>query len=275
MSDQATTQEELSALEALADEPATETEEAEEAAAPEPKAEPELTDEEQQAAKGGWQPKGQYSGPEAEWVDAGEFLRRQPLYDRIKKAERKYRDVEKKLEGTTKFIQGIEERVRSQTLQEIEAERTKAVEDGDVEAFTAADKKYQEAQKPVEPEPAEPELPEEVQAFATRNSAWFEKNAAMTEDAVTFTKFYRGKGMELDAALVEVEKDIKRKYPEFFTNPNQRRPQTVSPGNRGSDAKQRGYNDLNDDQKSVYAAIKAHVTLKEYIKELEEQGAFE
>lgn len=281
MSDQAAQDDDLSALEALVGDDPPETPEAPpetpEAEETQPEASQEADPQVEKASAKGWKPLEEFDGDESEWVDAGEFLRRQPLFDQIRSERRKREDLEKKLESTTKFVKGIEERVRNQTLAEIEAERRKAVEDGDVEAFEEADKKYQEAAKPTEQpaEEASDELPQEVQDFASRNAAWFEKNAAMTEDAVAFTKFYRGKGMELDAALVEAEKDIKTKYPAFFTNPNRKRPQTVSEGNREKGQKVVGYNDLTAEQKTVYASIKGHMSLDEYIKELKEQGAFD
>ena len=243
---------------------------------------PEANPIEEKALAKGWKPQDQYQGDPDEFVDAGEFLRRQPLFDQLSKKERKIRDLERKLEGTTKFVQGIEKRVRDQTLAEIEADRRKAVEDGDVEAFEDADKRYKEAAKEPEPpkEETDNEIPEEVQAFAKRNDAWFEKNAAMTEDAVAYTKFYRGRGKDLNEALVEAEKDIKRKYADFFKNPNQERPQTVAGGNRDKGKAQRGYNDLTPEQKGVWAAMKSvyHAegkSVNDYIKELEKQGAFE
>lgn len=264
--------EDLSALEALTDEP---PEDPPADPPPEDPPEPPKADPlEEKALSRGWRPKDDYDGDEHEWVDAGEFLRRAPLFDQLSKKDRKIRDLEKKLDGTAKFVEGIEKRVREQTLSEIEADRRKAVEDGDVEAFEAADKKYREAEKPVEPEPVDPDIPEEVQDFAKRNGSWFEKNAAMTEDSVSFTKFYRGQGKELGEALELAEKDIKRKYPDFFENPNKKRPQSVASDNKEKGATQRGYSDLTDEQKSVFAVIKSRVKLEDYIKELESQGAF-
>lgn len=227
----------------------------------------------EKALKKGWKPLEEFDGDPDEWVDAAEFNRRQPLFEEIRKHRRHAQDLEKKLESTTKFVQGIEERVRNQTLAEIEAERRKAVEDGDVEAFEEADKKYKEAAKEPEKPKEEDEIPQEVQDFAARNKSWFEQNAAMTEDAVAFTKFYAGRGKPLAEALEMAEKDIKAKYPAFFKNPNQKRPQTVSAGTRET-GKSIGYNDLSAEQKAVFSAMKGHMTLDEYIKELKAQGEF-
>ena len=283
MSDQAAQTEELdadtqSALEALAGGEAEVAPEAvgepEKAAETKPEVSPDPQTE--KALKKGWKPLEEFEGDPDEWVDAAEFNRRQPLFEEIRKHRRHAQDLEKKLESTTKFVQGIEERVRKQTLAEIEAERRKAVEDGDVEAFEEADKKYQDAAKEPEApkEEAQDEIPQEVQDFAARNKSWFEQNAAMTEDAVSFTKFYTGRGKPLPEALELAERDIKAKYPAFFKNPNQRRAQTVSAGTREQGGKAIGYNDLSAEQKAVFSAMKGTMTLDEYIKELKAQGEF-
>lgn len=239
---------------------------------PEPQADPIV----EKARNAGWKPQEEFEGDPDQWVDAGEFIRRQPLIDQIRAERKRVKDLEKKLDGTTKFVQGIEERVRKKTLEEIEAKRRQAVEDGDVEAFQQADKEFQEAQKAPEPE-EEPqdELPQEVQDFVSRNGSWFEKNAAMTNDSVSFTEFYRNQGKPLSEALELAEKDIKRKYADFFRNPNKDRPSPVSPSTREQRPARIGYNDLTSEQKAVFSAMKGTMTLDQYISELKEQGAFD
>ncbi len=157
-----------------------------------------------------------------------------------------------------------------------EAKRRQAVEDGDVDAFNEADKEYQEAQKPPEKEEAEEahEVPEHVQAFAERNAAWFETDWAMTNDVISATQFYMTQGKTHEQALAQAEKDIKRKYSDRFKNPNKDRAQTVASDSKESRPAVRGYNDLTSEQKEVYAALKNQISLKDYIKELEDQGAF-
>ena len=44
---------------------------------------PELSPIEQKAIQMGWRPKEQFEGDEEEFIDAKEFVRRQPLFDRI------------------------------------------------------------------------------------------------------------------------------------------------------------------------------------------------
>lgn len=275
----------LDALQELSSQLPQEPEASEEetATAPETPVEAETPEVDPQVAKAqskGWKPLEEFDGDPDEWVDAGEFIRRQPLFERARAAERRAKDLEKKLDSTTKFVEGIEERVRKKTLEEIDAKRRQAVEDGDVEAFQEADKEYQQAQQAPEVESEEeqeqqPELPRHVKDFAERNAGWFETDWAMTNDVLQATQFYINKGKAHEEALAQAEKDIRRKYADRFENPNKQRRQTVSEGTKEQRPKSRGYNDLNAEQKAVYAAMKGHMSLDEYVKELESQGAFD
>lgn len=95
----------------------------------------------------------------------------------------------------------------------------------------------------------------------------------MTNDVVNATQFYINKGQPHEQALAQAEKDIKRKYADRFENPNKGRVQSVAEGTKESRPKTRTYNDLSPEEKQVFAAMKGHMTLSEYIKHLDENDA--
>ena len=60
---------------------------------------PELSPIEQKAISMGWRPKDQFEGDEEEFIDAKEFVRRQPLFDRIENQNKQLKNVTKALEA--------------------------------------------------------------------------------------------------------------------------------------------------------------------------------
>lgn len=246
---------------------------------PQPEPEPQPDPAEEKARASGWRPKEEWVAqgrdPD-EWVDAGEFNRRKPLFEALKKRGDEAKELKKQLEKVAAYAARAEELGRKRAIEELEAKRLQAVEVGDTEAFKAADDQLRELEKqapePVEPEPAEPEIPEEIKDFAKRNALWFEKDVEMTEFSVERTRYYRTKGMPMGEALAKAEADVKRFYSDKFVNPNKEKPSPVAPNNAERRPARYGYNNLSAEQKAVFATLKNHMTLDEYIAGLKAQG---
>src|SRR5512138_1524244 len=51
------------------------------------------------AREKGWRPKEEYEGDHEAWVDAEEFIKRQPLFDKIKSQSKKLKELEKTIEA--------------------------------------------------------------------------------------------------------------------------------------------------------------------------------
>src|SRR3990172_13012748 len=67
---------------------------------PEVVAEPETkepSEMEQRAMSMGWRPKDEWRGDEVDFIEAGEFVRRKPLFDKIDSTNKRLRDVEQSL----------------------------------------------------------------------------------------------------------------------------------------------------------------------------------
>jgi hypothetical protein len=229
----------------------------------------------EKAVKAGWTDKDAWieagKDPE-EWVDAAEFERRKPLFNRLHKLERAMKDKDAKLEAVSRHAAQVAELTRKRVLEELEAKRTAAVEVGDVDAFKEADSELRkvEQEKPVV---VADEIPEEVRDFAERNSKWFEKDEDMTDYALIRAQKYGAQGKSRAEFLPLVEADVRRAFAHKFTNPNKEKPAAVSASSGERRPKGHTYADLNDGQKAVWASLKnSGMKLETYIQELKDLG---
>ena len=229
----------------------------------------------EKASKSGWTDKEAWveAGKDPdEWVDAGEFVRRKPLFDRLHKQERALKDREAKLEAVSKHAAKVEEMTRKRVMAELEAKRDAAVEVGDTEAFRAADKELRQAEREVPPTVEVEEIPSDVKDFAERNK-WFEKDEDMTDYALIRAQKYGAQGKSRAEFLPLVEADVKRAFAHKFTNPNKEKPAAVGSSTGERRPKGHTYADLDDGQKAVWASLKnSGMKLETYIKDLKDMG---
>lgn len=233
----------------------------------EPKADPLA----EKARASGWRPKEEFEGDPDEWVDAGEFVRRKPLFDQIHNLKKTVKEAEKQQAQLAEFAANAAKRAREQALAEIEAQKKQAFEAGDYQAFDAAQKQEREIAAQSQPvQPVVPQIPNEVQDFAKRNERWFEKDRAMTAYAVDMAREYiEVKGMTRAEALQQVESDVKREFAHKFVNPNKEKAAAVVAEN--GDKRAAGkltYNDLTREQRTIYKSLSQYMTIDEYIKQL-------
>jgi len=206
-----------------------------------------------------------------QWVDKDEFVRRQPLFEKINKLTKAIKDRDKRLEQVIQYAARAAEAERNRVLAEIEAKRKEAFEAQDYEASAKAEQELAKARQEEAP-PPEPDIPEPIKEFAERNGRWFEKDQEMTEFAVERTGSYRKRGMDIEEALRRAEADVRKFFPEKFENPNKQRPAPVAPSATERRPARYGYNNLTADQKAVFATLRNHMSLDEYIEGLKAQG---
>jgi hypothetical protein len=159
----------------------------------------------------GWNP--EHEGPEK--IDAAEFVRRKPLFDKIKAQSRELKQIKKSVDQMASTYQSMSEAQYNRGIKEAE-KRIKTAEDNqDLDGYRQAvsDKESLESTKPSLPEV----MPSEVQSFVERNP-WFDKNKIMQADALDYKDKYlkRNPGAPLDEMLKYVETKIKKDYPEEF-----------------------------------------------------------
>ncbi len=247
-------------------------------------AEPEMSDDERAARAQGWRPKEEWKGKDGDWVDASEFNRRSPLFEKIGAQNKSIKSLTKKLDALIAHNASIEKKTREKTIAELEAKRKEAVSFGDTEAFDEAEQKLEEVKAApvieVEEEPedtqgesAQLEVPTCVSDFAERHSAWFDKDEVMTRFTVWNVQDLTNKGMPLEQAVLEAEQIVMKTYPDKFKPAKpakQRKPSAVmsrnsdAPGN----ARTKSLSDLTAEQRDVWHSLKHTISLSEFLDQI-------
>lgn len=199
------------------------------------------------------------------WVDAGEFLRRAPLYEGLHKANRTVKNLEKKL---TMLAQHQEELVRAkveQQLAALQAQKKNAAADNDVAKVVAIDEEIEKVKETVK-ETKKNETSTDLEAKEAfeewkADNEWYEKD----EDMFAYAN---GIGSKIEKEhqdwspekiLNEVAKKTKKAFEWKFKNPNRDAAGKVaSTKSNGADTssptkgKMPTYNDLPKEAQELY-----------------------
>jgi hypothetical protein len=208
--------------------------------------EPEASDEdsptaESLAAELGWSPKDQWRGDPEEWRDAKSFLR--TTVDVNKSLRRDLRATREASERAARAAASITERAVAQEREKLLEKRNEAFMSMDVDAFNKADQGLAQLAAHV-PQPQEPQ---ETAEFKARNSSWFGKDPIATQMAVNICQSYADQGIVDPATqLSAAEKEIKRRFPEYFAGQQTKQPANVDVSGSRSAAPRKGPKGFDD-----------------------------
>ncbi len=218
--------------------------------APEPQAQaeaegaPEAPTIEQLAERIGWVPKDRYTGPEAAWKPADQFILDGREIQRD--TARELRELRGTVDTMVKTSSTIVQQQVEQRLKELGAQYTEAVEEGDAKrSFELATEINTLKSGPPNGAAA---IPPESQAWVEKNAAWFKKDPLATDVALQTTERLARQGYDVRTQLAEAERAVRKQFPELF--PDQRNgkpaPGVHSPGSRGAGPSNRakGFSDL-------------------------------
>lgn len=169
---------------------------------------------EETATAQGWNP--DYDGPDK--IDAAEFVRRKPLFDKIKGQGRELKEVKKLMEGMANTFKAATEAQYKKGIADAEARMKQAEATFDLPAFKQASAEKQQLEQAQAAHVSAPAgEPAEVTEFCERNP-WFEKDAAMRTDALDYRENYlkRNPGAPIADTLAYIEKKMARDYPDAF-----------------------------------------------------------
>lgn len=238
---------------------------------------PEVNEAETQARAQGWVPKDEWQG-QGKWRDAEAFLDRGELFQKIDAQRREVRELRKTQEAFNSHLKTVRDAEYKRALQTLRAEKKQALIDGDPDAVITADEKLVALQAEVSrvaetdknqvPQAGEPH-PDFV-AWQSRNAWYNDTNRAMKAFADVEGIRLAQSGMPAADVLKEIEAQVRREFPEKFTNPNRAKPSAVEAGaGKGGSAKADNYS-LSDDERSVMTRLVKSGTLTkdEYIRDL-------
>ena len=232
------------------------------------------------AREKGWRPKEEYEGDPEAWVAAEEFVKRQPLFDKIKIQNKKLKELEKTVEALAKHYQSNVTQAKERAILDLKSERREAIELGEVGKVEEIDQKIHHVQQMQEAVVPAKGIAPELEQFLAEQKDWFNKDEDMTAFAVSYNETYLKKHPgDLAESLNQTMKAIKRAYPEKFENQKKTAPPAVeggTPVNQGTQKYSTAR--LNQEQKLVYhQLVKIHKQMShdDYFKSLENAGFLE
>lgn len=191
----------------------------------EKKEEVQFTELEQRALDMGWKPKESFTGEEDDFIDAKEFVRRKPLFDKIENQNRQVKLLNRAINELKEHYTKVNQASYERALADLKTQRKEAIVNGDGEAFGEIDDKIKaaEAQKAEleqlnQPVPEAQDAPE-FASWKARNT-WYANIKYMRAFADELGNDLHRRGLSPQDVLSEVEKAVRNEFPDKFRNPN-------------------------------------------------------
>jgi|SRR5215213_1901649 len=220
---------------------------------------PEPTQNEVEARSAGWVPKEEYQGDENKWVDADEFVRRGPLFEKINSTNRELKEVRKALDQLKVHHHNVKETAYKEALAALKAEKKDAYVDGDPDKIIEIDDKIElvkeqqrqyTAQKAAEAAQAvKQEVNPEFKNWTDRNT-WYETSKPMRAFADALGIELHQSGLTPQEVLKRVEAQIKEEFPNKFRNPNRDKAAPVEGAGKGSGTSKNHYS-LSSEERAI------------------------
>lgn len=230
---------------------------------------------EQRALEMGWRPKEEFDGDEVDFIDAKEFVRRKPLFDKIEHQSKEIKNVRKALDALQQHYTKVQQTEYNRALAKLQEARAEAVSDADGETFTKLDNEI----KRVEKEAAELKVAqvEEVSEVPAEFAAWQNKNQWYT--TVDYMRTFADRegiklakqGLSPREVLVKVEQAVKAEFPNKFKNPNKESAPDVSNGDtRGTNRSRSNDIEMSDMERKIMNTLvgSGQITKEKYISDL-------
>ena len=231
----------------------------------------------------GWRPKEEFQGDEDDFIEAKEFVRRQPLFEKIETQSKQIKAVSKALEALKTHYTRVEQAAVEKAITQMKSARKEALSDGDGERFELLDDEIKKAEtslatiERVQKEPLVEEVVDhpEWKAFNTRNP-WYSSTAYMRKYADDVGTELAQKGMSPSDVLREVEKAVRKEFPNKFVNPNKEHAPDVNSSRSNQGPKKLGGDEskLSDSQRKIMNDLVRQkvLTKEEYIADLRNIG---
>jgi hypothetical protein len=241
------------------------------------KDEPQVNKFEEAAKAKGWKPKEEYEGIQESWIGAEEFLKREPLFDRIKQSSKEVKELKKTIESMATYHKRAVEAEVAKRISDLKSQKKEAIQTGDVDKVEEIDKAIDEQKQIKADIPTKKEAPPEIVEWVGKNP-WFDTDKEMADFAVAYNKTQIDKGMSLSEALDKTEKAVKKAFPDKFTKNKERQqapPIVEGPTHEQGKGNKFTVTRLSAEQKRVYdQMVTRHKILShdEYFKSLETIG---
>lgn len=189
---------------------------------------PEYTKIELQAMDMGWRPLSEFNGDEDDFIDAKEFVRRKPLFDKIERTGSELKQVKRALDALKTHYTTVHDTAYKEALANLKKARRQAITDSDGERFDEIDQQIKDVEEAAEKvrqvaqEDTAPATPEVHPKFAewTNRNPWYTSVDYMRAYADRRGKELHQQGMTPLEVLKKVEEDVRKEFPHKFRNSN-------------------------------------------------------
>lgn len=196
---------------------------------------PDYSEIEEQAISQGWRPKDEYNGDPHKWVSADIFVARAPLFEHIEAQKKELKKLREGLTVMASHNAKVEEAGYKRALAELRQQKKEALLENDADAVIDIDDRIDavKAQQIHSVNSKVAEAIKEVDVVHPEFSSWVNRNNWYTNDIVmkaaadALGAKLASEGMTPSAVLSEVEKTIKKRFPDSFENPNRSRASAV------------------------------------------------
>lgn len=224
------------------------------------------------ASAAGWRPLEEFDGDPEQWVDAKEFVKRAPLYEKNHKLKKELADIKATLHEVKGHITKVSQAAYNKAVADLTAQRDEAIDNGDRATVKELDKQIKEAE--AIKTPADTVHPA-IKAWEDENGKWFYADAEVADFGMAFAERYLARNPgDFAGAMEKMEDAVKKAYPDKFENPKRKAPPAVETGGKSAGAKTFTKSDLTDEQRSVMNRFVRQGVMSEedYIKELADSG---
>ena len=228
----------------------------------------EYTKVQQKAIDAGWRPRAEFEGADDEFIDAGEFVRRGELFDKIEQRRKEISELRKTVRVMQEHHGKVREAEFKRALDLLKKQKVEALKDNEPERVVDLDTQIDEvkdqlaltkadaAREVIKDEPDPRFL-----SWVDKNK-WYAQNTELKEFAdsvgIAYTKAHPG--ISPVDVLKYVETRVKTAYPDKFKNPNRERASAVEggDGNRTASRKASQTDDyeMTAEEEKVFATLK-------------------
>lgn len=244
----------------------------------------ELSPIEQKAIEMGWRPQEEFDGDPDDFIDAKEFVRRAPLFEKIEHQSKELKAVRKSLEALKDHYSKVNEAAFDRAMKQLKEQQKQALVESDPDKFYEIEQARENLQKEKEAfvkTQQTLEIKEEVpvhptlQAWYARNP-WYQNKPHMRVYADQVAQSYAGR-MDPEKVLQKIEEAVREEFPNQFRNRNKDAPGAVEDGSSRrsggskSDSSLAGLEKgLTEDERRVMNRLvrDGHVTKEKYLKDL-------
>lgn len=236
---------------------------------------PQVSAHEAKALEMGWRPREEFDGDDEDFIDAKEFVRRKPLFDKIETQSKKLKDLGKAVEALKQHYTEREAGAVKAALARLQEAQEEAISNADGATYTKVSKEIKRLEKEAndieqvnnQVTQGTVEVNPEFQDWMTRNR-WYSETQYMRAWADDYgVQLHKKENLTPAQVLKKVEEAVKKEFPHKFTNSRKSDAPDVESSSRNGGGKGKEGIELTDQQRKIMNALVSTKTMtkEEYL----------